>query len=164
VAKVLGDAYAQLLQMRASVTYTVGVFATVRDAERRILLVEQSYAGRHWAQPGGGLEDGENPIDGVLREILEETGYIAEVTGFIGTYVSVFRSDIVLHFAARIVRESEWKPNREILQRCFFRPNELPAKLRANTRARILDGIEDRRNVFRTLSAVDTWTDLEDIR
>ena len=77
MAKVLADAYAQLLQMRASATYTVGVFATVRDAERRILLVEQSYAGRHWAQPGGGLEDGESPIDGVLREILEETGYIA---------------------------------------------------------------------------------------
>jgi 8-oxo-dGTP pyrophosphatase MutT (NUDIX family) len=77
VAKVLGDAYAQLLQMRASVTYTVGVFATVRDAERRILLVEQSYAGRHWAQPGGGLEDGENPIDGVDigRDRLYRRGY-----------------------------------------------------------------------------------------
>lgn len=27
-----------------------------------------------WVFPGGGLEDGEAPIEGILREILEETG------------------------------------------------------------------------------------------
>lgn len=33
-----------------------------------------------WTLPGGGLEFGEAPIDGVVREVEEETGYAAHVT------------------------------------------------------------------------------------
>ncbi|MFC7218413.1 NUDIX hydrolase [Streptomyces polyrhachis] len=29
----------------------------------------------YWAMPGGGLEPGESPLDGVLREVEEETGW-----------------------------------------------------------------------------------------
>ena len=33
-----------------------------------------------WTLPGGGLDFGEAPIDGVVREVAEETGYTARVT------------------------------------------------------------------------------------
>lgn len=31
--------------------------------------------GLHWAMPGGGLEPGESPLQGALREVSEETGW-----------------------------------------------------------------------------------------
>jgi len=39
-----------------------------------------------WVFPGGALEPGERPADAVSREIQEETGISAQVTGLIGVY------------------------------------------------------------------------------
>jgi ADP-ribose pyrophosphatase YjhB (NUDIX family) len=48
--------------------------------EDRILLVEHHKAGRSYRLlPGGGVEVGETLADAVGREVLEETGYRAEV-------------------------------------------------------------------------------------
>jgi len=32
-----------------------------------------------WTLPGGGLDHGEDPRDGALRELVEETGYVGEL-------------------------------------------------------------------------------------
>jgi 8-oxo-dGTP diphosphatase len=37
-----------------------------------------------WVLPGGGMEHGEDPLDTVVRELDEETGYRVEVTGLLG--------------------------------------------------------------------------------
>lgn len=37
-----------------------------------------------WTLPGGGLDHGEHPRDGVLRELAEETGLAGEVTDLLG--------------------------------------------------------------------------------
>ena len=39
---------------------------------------------RHWTLPGGKVEHGEDPIDGVVREVKEETGYDVEVEALLG--------------------------------------------------------------------------------
>jgi ADP-ribose pyrophosphatase YjhB (NUDIX family) len=39
---------------------------------------------RLWTMPGGGLDHGEDPVDGVIREVWEETGYQVEVERLIG--------------------------------------------------------------------------------
>lgn len=49
------------------------VFATGPDGVRRLLLIERG-DGHGWAVPGGGLDAGESPHDGVARELFEETG------------------------------------------------------------------------------------------
>ena len=36
-----------------------------------------------WSQPGGGIDDGENPAQTVQREVYEETGQIVEVKRFL---------------------------------------------------------------------------------
>lgn len=50
------------------------------DAKRRVALMEnrpdlrRSTPGQYWVYPGGKLEDGERPVDAMLRECQEETG------------------------------------------------------------------------------------------
>jgi 8-oxo-dGTP pyrophosphatase MutT (NUDIX family) len=46
--------------------------------DREVVLIQQYRHGVQeviWEIPGGVVEDGENPLDGMKRELLEETGY-----------------------------------------------------------------------------------------
>ncbi|WP_132745722.1 NUDIX hydrolase [Scopulibacillus darangshiensis] len=45
----------------------------------RILCKKINYGSGNWTLPGGHLEHGESPIDGVKREVMEEAGYIVDV-------------------------------------------------------------------------------------
>ncbi|MFG2120912.1 GNAT family N-acetyltransferase [Streptomyces sp. NPDC048710] len=49
----------------------------VVDPEGAVLLFryDNVEVGVHWALPGGGLEPGEGPVEGALRELAEETGW-----------------------------------------------------------------------------------------
>ena len=40
----------------------------------------------HWEFPGGGLRRGENFLDGLYREVKEETGLSVHVDGLAGTW------------------------------------------------------------------------------
>jgi 8-oxo-dGTP pyrophosphatase MutT (NUDIX family) len=57
----------------------IGVYGICRSGDGRVLLVRAS---RHsnvpgrWFLPGGGLEHGEAPLDGLRRELAEETGLV----------------------------------------------------------------------------------------
>ncbi len=61
--------------------------AAIIDDDGRILLIRRSDNGK-WAMPGGALEVGETPAEGVLREALEETGVTCEVVAFVGVHDS----------------------------------------------------------------------------
>lgn len=53
--------------------------------EEQILLAHWRAGKRHgWTLPGGGLDPGEDPVDGALREIHEETGYRAAIEELLG--------------------------------------------------------------------------------
>lgn len=59
----------------------------VTDSQDRILLFRFSYdsgplAGmNYWSVPGGGVEPGESVAEAAVRELLEETGIVAEAFG-----------------------------------------------------------------------------------
>lgn len=58
----------------------------------QVLLVKRaasdSFAPGHWEFSGGGLE--ENPIDGLVRELTEETGLqIMEILAYLGSFDSI---------------------------------------------------------------------------
>jgi ADP-ribose pyrophosphatase YjhB (NUDIX family) len=53
------------------------------DAVAEVLLVRRADNGR-WTVPAGILEPGEEPADGISREVLEETGVRAHVTRLVG--------------------------------------------------------------------------------
>ena len=52
--------------------YRVSVKGLVRDSDGRILLAKEDNG--MWDLIGGGLEHNEDPVDGLKREIMEETG------------------------------------------------------------------------------------------
>ncbi|MFI8253049.1 NUDIX hydrolase [Streptomyces filamentosus] len=56
----------------------------VRD--RRILLARWVARDgvKRWTLPGGGMEHGEEPVETVVREVEEETGYAVEPTALLG--------------------------------------------------------------------------------
>ncbi|MEU5630324.1 NUDIX hydrolase [Streptomyces rishiriensis] len=83
----------------------------VRD-DRVLLARSPAPGGTHeWVLPGGGMEHGEDPLDTVVRELDEETGYRVEVTGLLG--IDSFRHSFrreglrgpVDHHGVRIVYE-----------------------------------------------------------
>lgn len=62
-----------------------GATGVVLDGDR-LLLGRRADTGR-WALPSGILEPGEQPATGVLREIEEETGVVAQVEALTSTHV-----------------------------------------------------------------------------
>ena len=82
--------------------FRVGVFATVRDDEGRVLLGHRR-DGDFWGQPGGALETGEPPWLGVVREVEEETGLEVVVERLAGVYSWPALDEIIFSFVCRVV-------------------------------------------------------------
>ena len=65
-------------------THIVAVGGITENKEGDILLVKTYNHG--WVFPGGQVEEGENLIDALIREIKEESGIDVEVSSLIGIY------------------------------------------------------------------------------
>lgn len=66
----------------------VTVAAIVEQDGRFLLVEEQTVGGLRLNQPAGHLEVGESPLQGAVREALEETGRVFVPTGLVGVYLS----------------------------------------------------------------------------
>ncbi|WP_413374732.1 NUDIX hydrolase [Alkalihalobacillus sp. 1P02AB] len=65
-------------------THIVAVGGIVEDEKGNILLVKTIHGG--WVFPGGQVESGENLIEALQREVLEESGIKVSVSNLVGVY------------------------------------------------------------------------------
>jgi 8-oxo-dGTP diphosphatase len=82
----------------------VGVVCLRGDA---VLLIRRGRPPKQgeWSLPGGRIEAGERAVDAALRELHEETGVEAEITGLVDVVDGVFpeaaRHYVLIDYAAR---------------------------------------------------------------
>jgi len=91
----------------------VGVAAVVLDDAGRVLLIQRGREPRKgsWGLPGGMLDLGERLVDGVRREVLEETGLVIEVEDLLAAFEPIYRDSdgrieyhyVVLDYWARVL-------------------------------------------------------------
>ena len=109
------------------------VSALVEDAEHRLLLARRAvepFLGK-WDCPGGFLEEGEHPVDGLRRELLEETGLVAGPMRFLGVWMDVYGdtpdavATLNIYWNVRL-DEGEPVPADDVSELRWFDANALP--------------------------------------
>ncbi len=125
--------------------------AAIIDENGSILLMRRSDNGL-WVMPGGALEVGETPAEGVVREAYEETGIRCEPVALSGIYDSRrwdhkrIRHLYKFTFLCRPLSKKQDKPSHEheTLDVRWFAQNDLPDDLYEGHRKRIEDAYKVR--------------------
>ena len=78
--------------------HVVTVTGCVRDAAGRVLLVR--VASRGWEMPGGRVEEGEDLVAAVAREVEEEAGCVVTAERLLAVYSKLSSPPMVLHLFA----------------------------------------------------------------
>ena len=107
--------------------------ALVTDEAGRLLLGRR--AGKpwqgHWDTPGGFVEEGEHPLEALVRELREETGLDIEPGAFVGVWMDVYgdapdaESTLNLYWEARVLG-GELQAGDDVAELAWFEPDSLP--------------------------------------
>ena len=100
----------------------------------RVLLARRAHPPFEgfWDIPGGFLNEGEDPLDGLRRELREETGLEVEPERFLGIWMDRYGGDstaeapLNLYWTARVV-SGDAAPADDVSELRWFNPDELPA-------------------------------------
>jgi ADP-ribose pyrophosphatase YjhB (NUDIX family) len=141
LAMATGEAMEQMALLQASIFSHVTPFSTgdaaIIDEAGRILLIRRA-DNSLWAMPGGALEVGETPAEGVEREAFEESGLRCQAVALVGVFDSRFcgtRSRHQLYqfvFLCRPLSQERLEPPphaNEVLEVAWFTQESLPAEI-----------------------------------
>ncbi len=121
--------------------FSVGAFAIILDENRRVLLCHRTDKDL-WNLPGGGLEEGETPWEGVLREVKEEVGVEARVEKLIGVYYKSQKDEFIFSFLCSVVSGDLTLTN-EADKIEYFELNKIPENMVGKQLERIKDYFAD---------------------
>jgi 8-oxo-dGTP diphosphatase len=112
------------------------------EQDGQVLLVRRAVDPKlgSWCLPAGYVEYDEGPVAAVLREVREETGLVARVTGLLAAYH--VRSDprglgVIIIYRAVLVGGA-LRPGDDASEAKFFSPNDLPNDLAFSSTRRAL--------------------------
>jgi 8-oxo-dGTP diphosphatase len=107
------------------------------DGDGRLLLVRRAHApfAGYWDLPGGFLEEGEDPLDALRRELREETGLEVEPERFLGAWTDWYTdgprerasATLNLYWTARVLAGRPEAAD-DVSELRWFAPAELPAR------------------------------------
>ena len=104
------------------------------DDRGRVLLARRAHEPDKglWDLLGGFLEEGEHPLDGLRRELAEETGLEVEPREFLGVWIDRYGTDasavatLNLYWTARVLGGTEAAAD-DVAELRWFAPSELPS-------------------------------------
>ncbi len=85
----------------------------------------------YWDLPGGFLNEAEHPLQGIRRELKEETGAVVEPVDYLGVWVDHYSEDqsgpatLNFYWTARVV-EGEPEPADDVAELRWFAADEIP--------------------------------------
>ena len=126
--------------------FIIGVFGIIRDEQNRVLLCFRNDYDL-WNLPGGGLEKGEAPWQGTIREVKEETGLDVEIAKLVGVYSKPDKDEIIFSFECRIVG-GEITLNDEAKEIKWFPFSEIPPNTSAKHVERIGDMLKNENDLI----------------
>jgi ADP-ribose pyrophosphatase YjhB (NUDIX family) len=121
--------------------HSVSVAAVVVDDLGRVLVTRRRDNGR-WEAPGGVLEVEESILDGVKREVLEETGAVIEPECLTGVYKNMVRGVVALVFRARMTGGSITTTD-ETSQVEWWQPEQVADRMDPAYAVRVLDALRE---------------------
>lgn len=104
-------------------------YALNRHEELLVIRRAHEPAIHEWALPGGFLEEDENPEEGCLRELKEETALQGTIERLIGVYhrnVNLYGSLLVVAYSVRVSNHEAMALNHEVSEAGFFSENNRP--------------------------------------
>jgi 8-oxo-dGTP diphosphatase len=103
--------------------HLVAVTGFVTDDDGRVLLVR--VAARGWEMPGGQVENGEDLVDALRREVREESGCAVDAARLVGIYTRLTPPQMVLHLFRCRYLDGEARPGEEAVPEVgWFDPDE----------------------------------------
>jgi 8-oxo-dGTP diphosphatase len=112
----------------------------VRDG--RVLLSKRAIEPRrgYWDLPGGFLDEGESPLDGLAREFREETGLAVRPLEWLGTHIEPYNKYFVLGLTWLVEADGDPRPADDVEELAWFGPAELPGEMAFPHQAELLRG------------------------
>ncbi|MBI3977717.1 MAG: NUDIX hydrolase [Chloroflexi bacterium] len=105
--------------------FLVGVSALIVNEHGEVLLIKHTYRPRHpWGLPGGWLQAGESPREGLARELAEETGLDVQVGEVVGAALTHHPRHIHLLYRV-VVQGGTFRPSPEATEMAYLLPANL---------------------------------------
>ncbi len=116
----------QLLIMRIIQNqFLIGVTGIIFNDKQEVLLFKHSYRQTVWSLPGGYLKSKEHPLEGLEREINEESGLVVSVDQQLKTRTDRDSARLDICCVGKFIG-GEFTPSHEVTEHGFFSFDNLP--------------------------------------
>lgn len=139
--------------MAAGAKHSVSVAAVIFDDAGRALVTQRRDTGK-WEPPGGVLELGESILDGLRREVHEETGFHIQPDRLTGVYKNMPRGIVALVFRAFTTGGIQADSTNETIRLAWLTPDDVAAQCDEAYAIRILDALAEQPPAIRAHDGV----------
>jgi len=108
--------------------FLIGLTGIFFNDQDQVLLVKHSYRKIQWSLPGGYLKAKEHPVEGLEREITEETGFLVSVDKQLKVRTDRQTGRLDMTYMGKFIG-GEFKKNEEVIDYGLFSFAELPVLL-----------------------------------